>query len=57
MRRVISQQLKPDHIIVSYDDGTSEEHPYFVDADGNEYADLDPNNEIFVPTYQPRGEG
>jgi hypothetical protein len=49
VKRVVRQQLKPDHIVVTYDDGTVEKQPYLVDADGNEYADLDPNNEIFVP--------
>lgn len=55
MKRIIKQALKPDHILVTFEDGTTEKRPYLVDSEGNKYADLDPNNEIFA-LFKPEAE-
>lgn len=45
--RIEMQELKEDSVTTHWSDGSVTNEPYQIDDDGNEYADLDPNGDIF----------
>ena len=42
--RIIRQELKPNGVVTSYEDGSSSLLPYAVTDDGQRYVDLFPND-------------
>lgn len=46
--RIVKQWLWPEGIMTEYEDGSLRLLPYKIDENGEKYADLDPNGEIFV---------
>lgn len=47
LHRIVRQELKPEGVLTTWQDGRVAMLPYQVDADGSEYVDLDPNREIW----------
>jgi hypothetical protein len=45
--RITHQIIRPEGIWTVYESGLQILKPYLLDEDGNEYASLDPNNELF----------
>lgn len=44
--RIVWQQLLPDGILTTFENGEKKLLPYLIDEHGQEYADIDPNREI-----------
>jgi len=49
--KIIQQELKPNGVLTTYDDGSEEILPYRIDKNGEHYVELFPND----PNMADRG--